>query len=342
MAQLVTGLIDPSELGITLTHEHLLVDLNPAGRVPREASRKGSALAPYDTQNSWALAHGRENLDDERLLDEDEAILEASFFQRAGGRTIVDATTIGIGPDPLGLARIARATGLNVIRGAGYYTMEVPQPGLDEKSEDEIAAEIVRDIDEGVGWPAVRAGIIGEIASSWPRHPNEEKVLRASVAAQNATGAPLLIHPGRDPRAPIELMDIVAKAGGTPARTIMSHIDRTIFDYDTLRELAETGVYIEYDLFGQEQSFYPYDLKVDMPNDARRIDHIMWLFEHGFGERVVVAHDVCNKHRLRKRGGHGYAHLIENVAPMMRRKGMTLEQIETVFVANPARVLAFA
>ena len=59
-------------------------------------------------------------------------------------------------------------------------------------------------------------------------------------------------------------------------------------------------------------------------------------------ERVVVAHDICNKHRLRGRGGHGYAHLIENVVPMMRRKGMALEQVETVFIANPARVLAFA
>ena len=31
-----------------------------------------------------------------------------------GGKTIVDATSMGIGRDPLGLARIARATGLSI------------------------------------------------------------------------------------------------------------------------------------------------------------------------------------------------------------------------------------
>lgn len=341
--QTVTGPVDPSELGITLTHEHLLVDLNPGGATPRAAGQRGAAIQPY---GGLADYHGRmyhrSNLDDERLDDEEEAIRELAFFQRAGGGTVVDATTIGIGPDPLAYARIARATGVNVIRGAGYYTMEVPQPGLDAKSEATIAAEIIADIEVGVGWPAVKAGIIGEIASSWPRHPNEEKVLRASVAAQRATGAPLLIHPGRNPEAPQQLMELIIEAGGDASRTIMSHIDRTVFDYDTLGRLADTGCYIEYDLFGQESSYYPYDLKVDMPNDALRIQHIQWLFSKGYGGRVLVAHDICNKHRLRGRGGHGYAHLIENVAPVMLRRGMTEAELQTVFVSNPARVLAFA
>ena len=339
--QTVTGVIDPRELGITLTHEHLLVDLNPAGHLPAEAGKKGQALKPFELRDAWYHAHFRQNLDDERLLDEDEAIAEALLFKRAGGVTLVDATTLGIGRDPIGLAHIARATGLNVIMGAGYYSMEVPQPGLDEKSEGEVLREIVRDITEGFGWPPVKAGIIGEIASSWPRHPNEEKVLRAAVAAQRETGAPLLIHPGRNPRAPIELMEMILEVGGSAERTIIGHLDRTVFDDDTLGELAATGCYLEYDLFGQEQSFYPYHLAVDMPNDATRIDHLIWLFEHGHGDRVVVAHDICNKHRLRRYGGHGYGHLVENVAPMMLRKGMTVEQVEAVFVGNPARVLAF-
>ena len=340
-AQTVLGPVDPESLGITLTHEHLLVDLNPGGSLPTPAGRKGRAIGPLRMEEMFYVARLRENRDDEILADEEEMIAEAMHFKRSGGMTMVDATTIGIGRDPLGLGHISRATGLHIIMGAGYYTMEVPQPGLDSKSEDDITAEILRDIEEGFGWPPIRAGIIGEIASSWPRHPNEEKVLRAAVAAQKETGAPLLIHPGREPRAPLELMELIIQAGGDPSRTIMGHLDRTIFDYETLGELAQTGCYLEYDLFGQESSYYPYDTRVDMPNDATRIDHYIWLIERGYLDRLVVAHDICNKHRLRRYGGHGYAHLLEDVAPIMLRKGMTSEHLDAIFIHNPARILAF-
>ncbi len=78
-----------------------------------------------------------------------------------------------------------------------------------------------------------------------------------------------------------------------------------------------------------------------MPNDAGRVNHLLWLIEHGYGDRIVVAHDICNKFRLKKYGGHGYGHLVENVAPMMLRKGMTVEQVKAIFVENPRRILAF-
>ncbi|HEX9841967.1 MAG TPA: aryldialkylphosphatase, partial [bacterium] len=59
-------------------------------------------------------------------------------------------------------------------------------------------------------------------------------------------------------------------------------------------------------------------------------------------DQLLVAHDVCHKHRLRKYGGDGYSHLLENVVPMMRRKGMSDADIEALFVHNPARIMAFA
>lgn len=341
-AQTVLSPIEPSELGITHTHEHLLIDLSGLCQEPEEASRRHIFHQPVSLENMWWLRYNwGSNLDNMRLLDEETAITEALRYKWAGGATIVDATSGGISRDPLGLARISRATGLNVIMGAGYYVHEAHPADMDEKTEDEIVEEIVRDVTEGVDDTGIRAGIIGEIGCSWPLTDNERKSLRASVRAQKVTGAPLLIHPGRNPEAPLELMEIVRETGGDPERTIMSHIDRTIFDNDTLDRLAETGCYIEYDLFGQETTIYP-PAPIDQPNDGKRLDYIIHLGDDGRLDQVLMAHDICYKLRLTRYGGHGYSHILDNVVPMMRRKGFGKEEIDHILVENPRRVLTFA
>lgn len=70
------------------------------------------------------------------------------------------------------------------------------------------------------------------------------------------TGAPLIIHPGRNEPAPFEILDVLAAAGADLSRTVMSHLDRTIVDDQKLLELAKRGCYLEYDLFGIECSHY--------------------------------------------------------------------------------------
>ena len=341
-AQTVLGLVPAEELGIALTHEHLLIDLGSVFSAPDDATSYSFAYQPVSTDNLWWVRYNYGgNKDNMELLDEDTAIAEAARFKKSGGQTIVDATSVGIKRDPLGLARIARATGLNVIMGSGYYVHDYHPSNIVDKSEDEIVEEIVSDITEGVGDTGIRSGVIGEVGCSWPLEENERKSLRAAARAQRLTGAPLLIHPGRNPQAPLEIMEIVRESGGDPTRTIMSHVDRTIFDNDTLDKLAETCCFIEFDLFGSETTFYPFS-PIDMPNDGKRLDFFMHLRDEGRLGQVLMAQDICNKHRLTKYGGHGYAHILENVKPIMRRKGFLTEEIDQVMVGNPARALAFA
>ncbi len=341
-AQTVLGPVPADELGISLTHEHLLVDLGSTFSPPDDATSYSFAYQPVTAENLWWVRYNYGgNKDNMELLDEDTAIAEAARFKKSGGQTIVDATSVGIKRDPLGLARIARATGLNVIMGSGYYVHDYQPASIVEKSEDEIVEEIVSDITEGVGNTGIRSGVIGEVGCSWPLEENERKSLQAAARAQRLTGAPLLIHPGRHPQAPLEIMEIVRESGGDPTRTIMSHVDRTVFDNETLDKLAETGCFIEFDLFGSETTFYPFS-PIDMPNDGKRLDYFLHLRDEGRIGQVLMAQDICNKHRLTKYGGHGYAHILENVMPIMRRKGFLAEEIDQIMVGNPARALAFA
>jgi phosphotriesterase-related protein len=119
---------------------------------------------------------------------------------------------------------------------------------------------------------------------------------------------------------------------------VISHIDRTIFDSDRLLRLADTGVTVEFDLFGQENSYYSLS-DIDMPNDAIRLRHLRTLIDHGHLDRLVISHDICYLTRLTRFGGHGYGHIFRNVVPMMKRRGFTEDEIDAILVRNPRRLL---
>lgn len=121
----------------------------------------------------------------------------------------------------------------------------------------------------------------------------------------------------------------------------MSHVDRTIYHWGSLKKLAETGCYLEYDLFGLETSYYPFVPLGYMPNDVQRMEQIERLIAEGYGDRVLLAHDIGFKHRLVRYGGHGLEHILRNIVPRMRLRGLTEEQINKMLVENPKRVLAF-
>ena len=120
----------------------------------------------------------------------------------------------------------------------------------------------------------------------------------------------------------------------------MGHLDRTVFDFDGPGAAGESGCYLEYDLFGHESSFYPL-ADIDMPSDAQRMDVIKRLVDEGYAKRLVIAHDICTKHRLVAYGGHGYAHILESIVPRLRKRGLSEEDTHSILVANPARVLSF-
>ena len=337
--QTVLGLIDPQDLGLTMTHEHLLIDFSVMFNPTPDVTTQRMAHAPVSMENlGWIRQYCYSNLDNLLVLDEDTAIEEATLYLRHGGGAIVDATTIGIGRDPLALARISRGAGVHVVMGAGYY-VDAAQPNqINQKDENDIFQEITKDIQIGVGNTGIKAGIIGEIGCTWPLMPNEIKVLKASARAQLETGASILIHPGRDEKAPIEILSILADSGADLSRVIMGHLDRTVSSIDILEELADTGCVLEWDLFGNEVSFYqPSDF--DMPSDAERLNFIRQMIDIGLGERIVISHDICTKHRLVRYGGHGYGYIPEHIIPRMRNKNFQESEIQAITKDTPARLL---
>jgi phosphotriesterase-related protein len=338
--QTVLGPIRPEELGVTLTHEHLACDASALMIPPEEATRRAKFNEPLSIGLLGLIRYtGLPNLDNARLQDVQTSIEEASLFKQAGGGTIVDVTSIGLGRDPLALASIARASRLNVVMGCSYYVDAAHPKTMSARSEEDIAEEIIREIREGVGTTGIKAGIIGEVGCSMPVTDNERKVLRASARAQRVTGVPISIHPGRYEGAPIEIANVLDAAGADLSRTIMCHLDRTIFDKAAMKELAATGCILEYDLFGQEHSYYRPAPNIEMPNDAQRLNWLAWLIENGLGQQITVSQDIDAKYLLLRYGGSGYAHIVSNIVPRMRRKGFSEQDIYAIMVGTPRRVM---
>lgn len=343
--QTALGLIEPQDLGITLPHEHLLIDVTVYFVEPTEESEKVLAHQPVTLENlSWVRYHMKDSVDNQLLLDEEMAIKEAMLYKLHGGSTIVDLTPIELGRDPLALCRISRATGLNIIMGTAYYFSAKSGKLVDRKTEEEIADEFMRDIATGVNDTGICSGIIGELGCSHPLKASERKVLRAGVLAQQRTGAAINVHPGRNENDPLEIVDVLGDAGADLSRVVISHMDRCGYLLETRRKLLDAGCYIEYDLFGRE-GYYPAKTALadghlpDMPNDVGRIKQIMELIDLGYLNQILLSHDIGQKIMLVSYGGWGYAHLLREVVPLMRIYGISEEQIDTMMRENPKRLL---
>jgi phosphotriesterase-related protein len=334
--QTVGGLLAPEELGPTLMHEHVLCDITP----PELASQGGSEVE-ITLENVWEVRyHWAKHLGNHRLNQEQIAVQELRRMREAGGQSLVELSVRGTKRNPLGLRRIAGESRINIIMGCGYYTEEFLAPETWGKSVEDLAGAIISDILEGADGTGIRSGIIGEMGCSYPWTETEKKTVRAAVIAQQETGAAINVHPGRHPQAPHEIARFIREAGGDPTRTIVGHIDRTIFDRETLLRLVETGCVIEYDFFGIESSYYPFQ-EIDMPNDGMRLNVIRDLIKEGHLSRILISQDICTKTRLQHYGGHGYRYIFDYILPMMKKKGFTDEELDAILVQNPRRLLTF-
>ena len=340
--QTVLGLIEPQSLGVTLPHEHIMVDgsawfIEPEEKMGRELSRQKVALS-----NLWWLRyHWLQNRDDLLFTSEGEAVSELGYFRQAGGSAVAEMSTVGLGRDPLALARISRQTGLHILMGCGYYLARSMPPDFGSKNEDDIAREIVRDIETGVADTGIRAGFIGEVGCSWPIDSREVTSLRAAVQAQQRTGAYLHVHPGPDDMSTLEILSLLIEIGADLTRTTMAHMERSGRAREIRMALLKNGLTIEYDFFGRE-GYYPlYLAQIDIPNDHQKIAEIMDLIDAGYIGQILVSQDIWNKQQRRTYGGWGYDHILRNAVPVMKAKGMTADQIRTIMVDNPRRLFTF-
>jgi phosphotriesterase-related protein len=333
--QTVLGLIAPEDLGRTLMHEHVLTDLTPPDQ--RDVTQADITFENlYDAAYNWVDTPGIR-----RITDREVAAREMQWMIDDGGKSIVDVSTRGMEIFPEGLREVARRTGARIIMGCGRYLEGFMAQKDLERGVEDLAAEFIACIRDGFDDTGVKAGLIGEIGCSWPWTEAERRSVHAAVIAQQDTGGSISIHPGLSEKAPFAIADEIRELGACASRTIICHVERRLFDEDSILRLADTGVTLEFDLFGVETSRFPMGRDVSPSSDGIRLDRIRSLIDRGFLQNIVISHDIVYRTRQRSLGGHGYGHIFRNVVPMMRRRDFSEEEIDTILVETPKRLLTF-
>lgn len=295
----VLGPVAASEMGVTLPHEHVFVDL----------------VAEYRAEGL--------------LNDEALAVAELRRFRQAGGGSLVDCTSEGLGRDPVRLRRVSEATGLHIVMGSGHYRRPyLDAARLDRMSVSEVADGITRDLEEGVDGTGIRAGIIGEIGCDRYLSALEERVFRAAALAQRRTGVTITTHAARWPVGGWQL-DVLEEAGADPARVIIGHCDM-VPDSDYHLALARRGAWIEFDTV---QGHSEYDT-------AQRVGYIRTLLEAGLGDRILLSQDVCLRTDLSAFGGPGYTYVVTGFRQRLLDEGIPEATVQALLVDNPRRAIA--
>jgi phosphotriesterase-related protein len=305
--QTVLGPIDPSDLGVTLPHEHTQIAL---WHVP-------------DRWDYWQLTR------DEPLILE-----ELAAYRVAGGGAIADLTLPGVGRDPAWLVGLAHASGLHIVMGGGWYrgAYYPPEGLIDRRSVDDLADELVREATDGVGDTGVRTGILGEIGTDKPWiSALEERVHRAVARAARRTGLAISTHAVMSPVG-LDQLRIFEEEGADPTRVVIGHAD-SYPSLDHYLGLIERGASIEFDFLGM--SFTP----TERHGEARVVELLCDVIARGHVEHVLLSQDVCHDSQLRRYEGNGYTYLAESFLPRLRAAGVSEAEIGTMTVANPRRLL---
>ena len=311
MASIMTvlGPISPDQLGFTLPHEHIFCDLTsfPGGIT------RGGMLSRIDP-----------------LLHFEIMVQEIRDFQAIGGKSIVDLTCRNMGGDVRALQRISKTTGVNIVASCGWYRESYIEPGFYHGPTEELAEELIHDIEHGLDGTDIRPGIIGEIGTEY-NHPHfsatEERCLRAIAKAHRRTGLAISTH--MPMTIGFELLGILADHDVPPDRVIVGHCE-TYMSLEYHVAVAKRGAYLEFDNMVYDGPHYVPEL----------VAHLAALVRQGFAHRMLLSQDICWRNRLKHFGGNGLDYVGVHLIPLLKEAGVDDEAIHAITVENPARVLA--
>jgi len=312
MVETVLGPVPAANLGRTLMHEHLQVE------VP------GSEFDILDPPMPFTDRVAR-------CVDHVEELKDAGFS------SMVDPCPIDMGRDVELMREVASRTGFNIICATGFYHGEIGASAhwkvlirLDPDARRYIADLLIRELTEGIGDTGVRPGII-KVATGLAVTFFEEAMLDAAAIASAETGAPITthteaVHGGFQ-------VDRMTQNGATAQRIIVGHCCGSN-DYDYHRLILDKGAYVGFDRFGMEE----------VNSDEERAASLTRLIEAGHGERIVVSHDcvLCFRglERLRPPREPRMLRFSRIIVPMLRQRGLTDSQIDTLLRDNPLRFFA--
>jgi len=320
------GDIDPDELGLTYSHEHIV------------------CRPPY-----WV-----EKQEDDLLLDDKEkSKLDVIDFKNLGGQAIVDATAIDYGRDVQAVKEIADETGVKIIGTAGFnksflWAATIPErlkkttgnydtfsEWIENASINELTDFVVKEIEEGLEGTGIPGGQV-KFGTDYNRiTPLEEKTLRAVARAHHETKAPMHSHTEAGTMA-LEQIELLKSEGINLEYMSFGHMDRNP-DPFYHEKVAQTGAFLSFDGIS----------KIKYAPESTRIHCILELVKKGYEDQILVSGDTARKSYYKHYDyGLGLENILGKWVPRFieeaNQNGFDGDKlVEKFFIHNPKRCFTF-
>jgi len=304
VVQSVSGPIAADRLGITLMHEHVLVDFTG----PREVSP-----SRYDPDQAFKVA-----------------LPHLVKVRELGCESVLECTPAYIGRDVRLLQRLADASGLHILTNAGYYGAAndkyLPLHAFTETA-DRLAARWVREAEHGIDGTPIRPGFMKIGVDEAPLSDVDAKLVRAAAIAHRATGLSIASHTttGAAAMAEIELLD---RAGVSADAFIWVHAHNER-DTSFHTRAAKAGAWVEFDGVAEDSI-------------SRHVELVQQMKTAGLLGHVLLSHDAGWYHVGEPGGGEfrPYTTLFTKLIPALADAGITKEEVRRMLVENPRRALS--
>ena len=299
----VRGPLAVDRLGLTLMHEHVLVDFIGADQV---------SPSRYDA---------------DRVI---RMVLPHLTRARADGcETLVECTPAYLGRDVLLLRRLSEASGLNILTNTGYYgaakDKHLPRHAFTESAE-QLAARWTREFDRGIDGTDIKPAFMKIGVDEAPLSEVDAKLVRAAAQTARATGLPIAsdTSTGLAAMAEIETLD----RAGVPAGAFIWVHAQNERDPTFHTRAAKAGAWVEFD-------------GVSETSVDRHVDLVSRMKAQGLLGRVLVSHDAGWFHVGEPDGGQfrPFDTLFSKFLPALTSAGLSKEEVRQLLIENPRRAL---
>ena len=302
--QTVNGSLDAQKMGLTLIHEHILVDFIGADKTGADRWNHNAVVAkvlPY-------------------LLE----------IKALGCQTLIECTPSYLGKDPVLLKRLADESGLQIITNTGYYGAvqnKFLPPHAFTETADQLAARWIREYEKGIGGTKIRPGFMKISVEPGQLSEMHQKLIRAAARTHLKTGLTIASHTGFATPA-FGQIEILKREGVHPQAFVWVHAQNER-NKEKYIQAARQGTWISLDGLSDENT----DEYLRMLQFMR--DRQMW-------HRTLVSHDA-GWYRPEEPGGgefRPFTTLFTKLIPLLKANGFTQEEIDKLLIANPMEAFA--
>jgi predicted metal-dependent phosphotriesterase family hydrolase len=267
---------------------------------------------------------------------EDALVEHLKVLSTAGLTRIVDCTAYH---SPLPLRRISSRSGVEISSCLGFYLERKVPPKLRAASTEQLVRHLVLKRNR-----LAKAGMgpsIFKVALSSPQpSPLEKRLLDAVGLASKEIHLPIMVHAVYGGL--VGFRRLVA-AGADPERIIISHpemglkgaraVPYDILERDCEEIIGDGGSLCFTDLSSAKSTFQRSAMSLLLSMSSINLKKVLvsgdvgWRFRRRTG--LVFTHDR----------GFGYGRSYHDVAPTLRRAGMSSDEIRSIFYSNPSQML---